>query len=354
MSLYSTAYKRRPTGLPLSFGTALEGWYDFKDLSTLFQNSNGTTAVTTDFNPVGYWGDKSGKNRHIIQSTADDRPTYSSSNGILFNSLTSNLKCVNGATWAGGLSAFTIIFLYSPLSLGSYSLKPTILSFGHATSPYAINVNCDGSFQSTDSVSNIAQYPYSFAKVIINNYLGMYSDVKELHGIVKTSATTETGLKDISQLPNSSSFSLQSSYNDLIFGYNPLNQSTTTFNGYIREVIIYSRALESIEYLNLMNYLIVKHQIDINYTYPSTAPICPTTTTTTTTVAPTTTTTTTTAAPSSAGYYCVCDPNGSGMGVCGYYTSDPSQIQQNEGFVITGPYATSQQCESNCNVSCAL
>jgi hypothetical protein len=43
-----------------------------------------------------------------------------------------------------------------------------------------------------------------------------------------------------------------------------------------------------------------------------------------------------------------------GFGVCGKYGSDLSQIQQNEGFFITGPYATSQQCESNCNVSCAL
>ena len=43
-----------------------------------------------------------------------------------------------------------------------------------------------------------------------------------------------------------------------------------------------------------------------------------------------------------------------GFGVCGEYGSDPSQIQQNEGFDITGPWATEQQCSSNSNVSCAL
>jgi hypothetical protein len=103
--------------------------------------------------------------------------------------------------------------------------------------------------------------------------------------------------------------------------------------GYIKEILIYSRNLSSIEYYNLIDYLIAKYSVNISYSYPANAPTCP---------------------PSSEGWYCVCDPNGDGIGACGYYTSDPSQIQQNEGFVITGPYATPQQCASNCNVSCAL
>jgi len=359
MAGLNRAYKRRPTGLPLSFGTALEGWYDFKDLSTLFQNSNGTTAVTTDANPVGYWADKSGKGRHLIQATSGDRPVYYSgdSKGIFFDytgTNYTNLKCVNGATWAGNLNTFTIFMIYTPTSIGSYSRIPTILSFGHSTNPYAVNMTCDGFFQTTDSVSNTRQYAYSTSKIIPENYLGTYSNVKQLHTIVKDSSTTQTALKDRTQMTLAGSFTSQTSYTDLIFGYNPISQISSYFSGYIKEILIYSRNLSSIEYYNLIDYLIAKYSVNISYSYPASAPTCPTTTTTTTTAAPTTTTTTTTAAPSSAGYYCVCDPNVSGVGQCGYYTSDPSQIQQNEGFFITGPYATSQQCASNCNVSCAL
>lgn len=356
MSLYSRSYKRRPAGLPLSFGSSLEGWYDFKDLTTLFQNSNGTTPVTTDYNPVGYWGDKSGKGRHLTQETSDDRPVYLSgdSKGISFSGY-KGLKCINGAAWAGNLNTFTIFMVYTPTILGSYDLRPTILSFNNATKPYAIDFTCDGFFETTNSVSTCSQYAYSTSKIINEGYLGSYSNVKQLHTIVKTSSTTQIGLKDRTEMTNSVSCASETSYTDLIFGYNPLSPLTTTFNGYIKEVIFYSRNLSSIEYLNIIDYLIAKYSIDVNYSYPAIAPVCPTTTTTTaapttTTAAPTTTTTTTTtAAPSSAGYYCVCDPNGSGIGVCGYYTTNPS----NGTLIVSGPYATSGICAANCNVNCA-
>jgi hypothetical protein len=48
-------------------------WYDPSDLSTLFQNSNGTTAVAVG-DVVGYIADKSGNGNHALQSDADQRP----------------------------------------------------------------------------------------------------------------------------------------------------------------------------------------------------------------------------------------------------------------------------------------
>ena len=356
MSLYSRAYKRRPTGLPLSFGSSLEGWYDFKDLTTLFQNSNGTTAVTTDYNPVGYWGDKSGKGRHLIQATSADQPRYYSgdSKGIFFSGYKS-LKCINGATWAGNLNTFTIFIVYTPpTQLGSYSSNPTIFSFDNASHPYAINLTCDGLLQVTNTSSFSIQYNYYTSKTIPNNYLGMYYDVKQLHTIVKTSSTTQIGLKDRTEMTDLGSFASATSYTDLIFGYNSLNQMASTFEGYIKEVIFYSRNLSSIEYLNIIDYLIAKYSIDVNYTYPSTAPVCPTTTTTTaapttTTAAPTTTTaspTTTTAAPSET-YYCVCDTTTGLAGACGSYTSNPNS---NPNLVVNGPYSTLEACNAtNCS-----
>lgn len=42
----------------------------------LFQNSNGTTAVTADGDPVGYWADQSGNSNHATMSTSSQRPTW--------------------------------------------------------------------------------------------------------------------------------------------------------------------------------------------------------------------------------------------------------------------------------------
>jgi len=57
-------------------------WLDPSDLTTLFQNSNGTGAVAADNDPVGYIGDKSGNGNHFIEATAAARPIYKTSAGL--------------------------------------------------------------------------------------------------------------------------------------------------------------------------------------------------------------------------------------------------------------------------------
>jgi len=59
------------------FAGGTEGvWYDPSDIDTLFQDSAGTTPVTTAGQPVGRMLDKSGNGNHATQATAAARPTY--------------------------------------------------------------------------------------------------------------------------------------------------------------------------------------------------------------------------------------------------------------------------------------
>lgn len=58
------------------------GWYDPSDLSSLFQSSDGTVAVTANNDPVGYMRDKSGNGNHLVQATAGARPLYKTSGGL--------------------------------------------------------------------------------------------------------------------------------------------------------------------------------------------------------------------------------------------------------------------------------
>lgn len=63
--------------------TALAAWYDPSDLSTMFNDSAGTTPVATpgtvadSANPVGLIQDKSGNGHHASQSTSTARPLLS-------------------------------------------------------------------------------------------------------------------------------------------------------------------------------------------------------------------------------------------------------------------------------------
>mgnify|MGYP003641774913 CR=1 FL=1 len=70
-------------GVNSLFANDEEGaWYDPSDLSTLFQDSAGTTPVTTAGQPVGLMLDKSGRDNHATQATAAARPTYQTGAGL--------------------------------------------------------------------------------------------------------------------------------------------------------------------------------------------------------------------------------------------------------------------------------
>lgn len=59
---------------PLSLSPT--AWYDPSDITTLFQDSAGTTPVAASGDPVGKMLDKSGNGNHVIQATAAARPIY--------------------------------------------------------------------------------------------------------------------------------------------------------------------------------------------------------------------------------------------------------------------------------------
>ena len=65
------------------FAGGTEGaWYDPSDLSTLFQDSAGTTPVTASGQPVGKMLDKSGRANHATQAISAQRPTYTEGSGL--------------------------------------------------------------------------------------------------------------------------------------------------------------------------------------------------------------------------------------------------------------------------------
>ena len=57
-------------------------WYDPSDLSTLWQDTAGTTPVTADGQTVARIDDKSGNGKHATQSDAAKRPLYKTSGGL--------------------------------------------------------------------------------------------------------------------------------------------------------------------------------------------------------------------------------------------------------------------------------
>lgn len=62
----------------LLFGAGQKGGlYVASDDGTNFENSSGTTAISTVEKPVGYWTDRSGNGYHLTQATGTARPVLS-------------------------------------------------------------------------------------------------------------------------------------------------------------------------------------------------------------------------------------------------------------------------------------
>lgn len=69
------------------FGPGDEGtWFDFGDMSLLFQDSEGLVPITAVGQPIGLVRDKSGSGNHIQQATAAQRPLYSARKNFLLSS----------------------------------------------------------------------------------------------------------------------------------------------------------------------------------------------------------------------------------------------------------------------------
>lgn len=89
LSLPQAALRRRVPASPAAFTPAdlfasgeAGAWYDPSDLSTLWQDTAGTTAVTADGQSVARIDDKSGNGNNLTQATASKRPVYKTAGGL--------------------------------------------------------------------------------------------------------------------------------------------------------------------------------------------------------------------------------------------------------------------------------
>lgn len=83
-----------PIGALLFSASEPGAWYDPSDMSTLFQDSAGTTPVTAVEQPVGRVLDKSGRGNHATQATTTKRPVYSRRVNLLVSTETLSTQSV--------------------------------------------------------------------------------------------------------------------------------------------------------------------------------------------------------------------------------------------------------------------
>jgi hypothetical protein len=124
----------------------LVAWYDASDISTLAQNSNGTTAVTTQDDPVGYLRDKGPNGYHMTQSTNNNRPLVklSAQNGLaalLFDGADDFLINTNNFLNGAPTSVALVAQRQSDNPLGVANVVHPIVSTGRLGQPADTSFN---------------------------------------------------------------------------------------------------------------------------------------------------------------------------------------------------------------------
>ena len=248
MSMSPRLMRPRATGFNPKSISGLQAWYDAADSSTLFQNSDGTSAVAATDDPVGYWGDKSGNGRNLTQTTNNNRPLYkpASRNGkgdLLFDG-TDDKFAVTSASRLDITNDFTCIaMLQNTSGSGSY------LSLGRASGTNGITLYTNAGVDDYRAILK-ATAAWATDFVLSPNPVGRTSPRRVV--VIRNGAATTLGVSGFSEV------SITGSAGPITYNGTQLQiggPNDGHWAGNISEILIWNKALSASERTAAQNYI---------------------------------------------------------------------------------------------------
>jgi len=221
---------------PLSLSPSL--WLDASDSATLFQ-SNGGAAASADGDPVGYWLDKSGNNRHVSQTDPTKKPLLKLSvqngrNTIRFDGVNDYIL---NSTISSSVSEFWTFAVFKKNGATNQYIHDTVSGYqDYLTwqgSRWYINVNNFGDATTTGSF------------IFGNRFKANPNDVYKNSVLV-------TGLSGTSPTPSSTTGFILATYRSL---------TGIFLNGDIHEIIRIPSTITTQNRIDLFSYLNTKWAI---------------------------------------------------------------------------------------------
>ena len=188
--------------LSLFAGGAEGAWYDPSDLSTLFQDSAGTTPVTASGQPVGKMLDKSGNGNHATQAIAAARPIYTEGSGLAWLAFDGVGDFMSVADVSGMRQSIMTFFIgVDPLSLlGREDWFASGDSRSYSTNNYVVG-NSLSAFQTlgrTPATTVTQGSMTANTKVIVSERSDGTNINSRINGVAQTTAALTLGTNDTS------------------------------------------------------------------------------------------------------------------------------------------------------------
>jgi len=177
-------------------------WYDPSDLSTLFQDSAGTTPVTASGQPVGLMLDKSGNGNHATQAIAAARPIYTEGSGLAWLAFDGVGDFMSVADVSGMRQSIMTFFIgVDPLSLlGREDWFASGDSRAYSTNNYVLG-NSSSAFQIFGRTPTSKVFQGSMTantKVIVSARSDGTNINSRINGVAQTTAALTLGTNDTS------------------------------------------------------------------------------------------------------------------------------------------------------------
>jgi len=242
----------------------LTAWWSADVASSMAQASDGTTAVASNNDPVGYWKDLL-NGYPLTQTTNNNRPLYQTSGinsrpALSFDATNDNLNATSGAVCdavrnTGGFTAIVALRLANPSSIVSYSFLSRNASSGQSRINMTVQISAGASAwllggrrQEADSANNVTSTTGASANTTyIMAGVADYSNSDGylyLNGVLNS---TNTSWLTDGLTPDSASAAV--SVGGLADGV------TQQFGGSIAQVLWYKRALSASEVLFVSRWL---------------------------------------------------------------------------------------------------
>lgn len=226
-------------------------WFDFEDMSNLYQDSAGTIPVTAPSQPIGRVLDKSGNGNHAAQTTNSNRPEFRS-NGTYFDGNNRFLKTIGNIDYGGSNNVeifLKIESLYSSNKAYFFVIESGSTFNEKAGSFVSLAREASDSITAGYSIStNSSQNVTHAHRGNGATYNGIYSlSVTNTEFILNVinDATTYSKPKP-SGIPVANNF--------LMIGGRQ-NRSDMGFYGYIKQIVCVNRILTAAERSNLIAFL---------------------------------------------------------------------------------------------------
>lgn len=112
---------------PLDLGAKLRTWWDYTDVSNLWQSDGGAGSVSADTDPVGQVADKSGNAKHLLQATSGNKPAYRTAGYVQFDGTDDYLSIASAGFTINSFELFQVFEQHAANTTngGLYSFAPS-------------------------------------------------------------------------------------------------------------------------------------------------------------------------------------------------------------------------------------